>query len=72
MAQKYKLLYFRFNIPGLRSEILCLHRQFLAFAVTLQCEGEENHCEVQKFIVKKFIVCEGKVFHCEGEIIDCN
>ena len=44
-AQKYKLLHFTFNIPGLHSEsprlhteIPCLGRQFLAFAVTfLSC-----------------------------------
>ena len=67
VAQKYKLLYFTLNIRGLRSgfpslhtEIPCLLRQFLAFAVTflsgtvnsLVCTSQYTHCEGEELSVK--------------------
>ena len=55
VAHKYKLLYFTLNISGLRSdfprlhtEIRCLLRQFLAFAVTfLSCKVNSHVCTSQ-------------------------
>ena len=55
VAHKYKLLYFTLNISGLRSDFPCLHteipcllRQFLAFAVTLlNCTVNSLVCTLQ-------------------------
>ena len=63
LAQKYKLLYFTFNIPGLRSDFRCLHteipcrllRQFLAFAVTFLSHSLLTGTWLIKVVSAKYI-----------------